>query len=58
MDWVLYTMLWDSDLKKSEDNIKIVLQNLEAFGIDEQFKILVYVIDWGFNMFAALKNNI
>ena len=59
MDRALHTTLWDSNFKKTGDNIKIVvIQNLEAFGIHEHFKTLVYITDRGSNMIAALKNNI
>lgn len=59
IDRVLHTTLWDSNQKKTGDNIKpIVIQNLEKFGISEQFENLIYVTDRGSNLIAALRNNV
>ena len=38
IDRMLFAILWNGDIKQSRDNIKTALmQNLEAFGIGEQF---------------------
>lgn len=56
---VLHTTVWDSNLKKTGENIKsVVIQNLEKYGLGEQFQSLIYVTDRGPNMVAALKNNV